>query len=104
MPFAPGWDTQSIASFHMWRVVLLSLMSDSQASSGGVTVASFNNTLIGWTIGAGVEYAFTNNLIGRAEYRYTDFGSEDLASVRGFPDGTLDLSTNDIRLGIAYKF
>jgi len=60
----------------------------------------FSDTYTGWTLGVGTEYAFTDNLIGRAEYRYTDFGSEN------FNDGFVsqELSTNDIRFGIAYKF
>ena len=33
--------------------------------------------LTGWNIGVGAEYAVTNNLLVRAEYRYTDFGSEN---------------------------
>ncbi len=51
---------------------------------------------------AGVEYAFTDNLVGRAEYRYTDFGDFDFA-ISNFT-ATSDLTTNDVRLGIAYKF
>ncbi len=37
-----------------------------------------------YTVGAGVDYAFTNNIFGRVEYRYTDFGSKtfDLAVAR----------------------
>lgn len=60
----------------------------------------FSDTYTGWTIGAGTEYAFTDNLIGRVEYRYTDFGEES------FQDGVVnqDLSTNEVRFGIAYKF
>jgi outer membrane immunogenic protein len=61
-----------------------------------------DDTGVGWTLGAGLEYAFTDNLIGRAEYRYTDFGDFDF-TIDGFPVSG-DLTTNDVRLGIAYKF
>ena len=69
-----------------------------------------SDTLVGWTIGAGLEYAFTPNLIGRVEYRYTDFGSSDNNVFPGvFPGVTnlrnsVDLTDNTVRLGIAYKF
>jgi outer membrane immunogenic protein len=66
------------------------------------TANQFEETNVGWTLGAGVEYAFTDNLIGRAEYRYTDFGDFETNN-DGFIFGT-DLHTNDVRLGIAYKF
>jgi outer membrane immunogenic protein len=61
--------------------------------------ATFSETFTGWTIGAGVEYAFTDNVVGRVEYRYTDFGSEIFDE-----DAEVDLSTNEVRFGIAYKF
>lgn len=63
-------------------------------------IDEFSDTYTGWTIGAGTEYAFTDNLIGRVEYRYTDFGNESFQS--GVVD--MDLSTNEVRFGIAYKF
>ena len=59
---------------------------------------SFGDTFTGWTIGAGLDYAMTDNLLLRAEYRFTDFGTETL------PTGVVDLKTNEIRFGIAYKF
>jgi len=31
-------------------------------------------TRVGWTLGAGVDQAFTNNLVGRVEYVYADYG------------------------------
>lgn len=66
-------------------------------------VYSDKETLTGWTIGAGVDYAATDNLILRLEYRYTDYGSKDFDF--GGTDGVpYKLKTNDIRVGIAYKF
>lgn len=59
--------------------------------------------LTGWNVGVGAEYAVTNNILVRAEYRYTDFGSEDFDQDWG-GDSTIELKTHDVRLGVAYKF
>ncbi|WP_432284135.1 outer membrane protein [Aminobacter sp. BA135] len=87
--------------------------------SAGVTVAEFDfsrttvfpylpislsNTHAGWTIGAGLEYAATDNLVLRTEYRYTDFGSQDLDLLSNGLRPTATLRTHDVRLGLAYKF
>jgi outer membrane immunogenic protein len=62
-------------------------------------------TTDGWTAGAGVEYAFTNNILGRVEYRYTDLGR---ASFVNLATNSAELGNrvtiNDVRVGIAYKF
>jgi outer membrane immunogenic protein len=60
----------------------------------------------GWTIGAGLEYAFTDNIIGRVEYRYTDYGDKKRSGPFQFASQPvrIDLSTNDVRVGVAYKF
>jgi len=61
----------------------------------------FGGTHTGWTLGVGLDYAMTDNLLLRAEYRYTDFGSESY----GDPfDSEVKLTTSEVRLGIAYKF
>lgn len=63
-----------------------------------------DKTHVGWTVGAGVEYAFTDNVIGRVEYRYTDFGKKD------YPEGadndafSAKLRTHDLRVGVGFKF
>ena len=59
----------------------------------------------GWTVGAGVEYAFANNWLGRVEYRYTDLGTASFVSA-GTNSRELGnhVTINDVRFGIAYKF
>jgi len=89
--------------------------------AGGVAFGSVKNTLsasdgdefasvsqtkthTGWTLGAGVDYAATDNVIVRLEYRYTDYGHKDYNFGEG-GEGIRDkFKTNDIRLGVAYKF
>ncbi|MGX5735359.1 outer membrane protein [Bosea thiooxidans] len=60
----------------------------------------------GWNIGAGVNFAFTDNLILGAEYRYTDFGRNRFASSGAFAGltGSQELTTHSARASIAYKF
>ncbi|MBP1881901.1 outer membrane protein [Sinorhizobium mexicanum] len=55
-------------------------------------------TFNGWTIGAGVDYGFTNNVFGRAEYRYNDFGDEDIDGVN------VDLDQHQFTVGVGVKF
>ena len=64
--------------------------------------ASDSDTLVGWTIGAGFDYAMTDHIILRAEYRYTDFGDEDYS--KNNVKYNVDYKTNDFRVGVAYKF
>ncbi|MFC4625556.1 outer membrane protein, partial [Daeguia caeni] len=68
--------------------------------------ASYSKTMTGWTLGAGVDYAVTDNLIARLEYRYTDYGHKDYTSYFDDEVSTVrnKFQTHDIRLGIAYKF
>jgi outer membrane immunogenic protein len=52
----------------------------------------------GWTAGTGVDYAFTNNIFGRAEYRYNDYGSKELEGVKS------DFTQQTVNLGVGLKF
>lgn len=62
----------------------------------------------GWTVGAGVEYAVTNNITAKVEYLYADLGSKDFSfNYPGFDDSKLkgDLSSlQTVKLGLNYKF
>jgi outer membrane immunogenic protein len=62
-------------------------------------------TETGWTAGGGVAYAFTDNLIVHADYRYADFGKSSFATA-GFLGTTTtdDLSSHKVNIGLSYKF
>ena len=51
---------------------------DVQQNNGNLTV-SYNQ--FGWTAGAGVEAAFTDNITGRIEYLYVDLGTTSCSIV-----------------------
>lgn len=55
----------------------------------------------GYALGAGIEYAFTNNVSVKAEYLYTALNSKSY-----FPQDVLSAGTrvNQIRTGVNYRF
>ncbi|GAA4660064.1 outer membrane protein [Bartonella pachyuromydis] len=57
-------------------------------------------TMVGYTLGGGVDFAVTDNIIMRAEYRYSDFGKKKFVRDRV----EMRYKTNDFRVGVAYKF
>ncbi len=68
----------------------------------GLVNASTSEVYHGYTVGAGVDYAVTDRIFGRLDYRYSDFGSKDLNF-----GGTVvesDLSQHSVRLGLGVKF
>ena len=67
----------------------------------------FSHTRVGYTVGGGVEYAFTNNFSVGAEYRYTDFGnySDNLAvSTGGGANVEHRGVENRVQARFSYKF
>lgn len=71
-----------------------------EATSGYVDTGSGKDskTFNGWTLGAGVDYAFTDKIFGRLEYRYTDFGNKNIDGVK------VDLNQNAVVVGLGVKF
>jgi outer membrane immunogenic protein len=63
-----------------------------------------NETRIGWNIGAGFDYAASDRLILRTEYRYTDFGTDNFPNAYSGPLTAIDLQIHDVRFGAAWKF
>ena len=66
----------------------------------------FSETLNGWTVGGGVEYAFMPNFTVRAEYRFTDFGDASGTLRQLVPEVRMpvDVTAQAVRLGASYKW
>jgi outer membrane immunogenic protein len=76
-------------------------------SGFGAPSPFYTNTVnehMGWTAGAGVEYAVTNNWLLRGEYRYTDLRTSSYVSATANAADANHVTVNDIRFGVAYKF
>lgn len=58
---------------------------------------------VGWSIGGGVEHAFTRNLVGRIEYLYDDYGHKDYIGVFGDPY-RVSLTGQTVRGALIWKF
>jgi opacity protein-like surface antigen len=77
-----------------------------------------SDTLMGWTVGVGVEYALTSNWSVKAEYQHFDFGTQSFdysgeytfsncktcipSELTGSTD--VDYTVDAIRLGVNYRF
>jgi outer membrane immunogenic protein len=84
--------------------------------------ASVSDTRVGWTVGTGVKWAFTNNWFLNVEYDYMDFGSkaQDFTSLcvsAGAPcttrvfaavpatfNPTFHHQISEVKVGLNYKF
>ncbi len=76
-------------------------------------VGSQKNTSIGWTLGAGLEYAFSQRWTVKAEYLYVSLQAQALMAPAAFLFGNLPASLeagfnrdgiNVARLGVNYRF
>jgi outer membrane immunogenic protein len=83
-------------------------------AAGGLALAEFkfrehggpiqnSEVLTGWTIGGGIDQAFTKNLIGRVEYLYADYGNKDFTVVPG-DVYNIGFKTQTVRGALMWKF
>jgi outer membrane immunogenic protein len=74
----------------------------------GISIGG-DDTRVGWTVGAGIDYAFTNSWFTGFEYRYSQFESKSFVyPIPVLNLGTIglkqDLSNNQVTARIGYKF
>jgi outer membrane immunogenic protein len=72
------------------------------ASSPGLAGGSATNA--GWTVGAGLEFAFLPRWTVKAEYLYVDLGKFNCGAGCGAAVDNVSFSTNLIRGGFNYRF
>lgn len=78
--------------------------------TGGKNFETSNKkTVTGWTAGAGLEYAVTDNWTVKGEYLYKDFGKNKVLLLD--PNAAADINNrnfktkiNEVRIGVNYKF
>ncbi|PZO77152.1 MAG: porin family protein [Mesorhizobium amorphae] len=58
--------------------------------------------LVGYTVGAGTDIKFTQNVFGRVEYRYTDYGKESFNT--GIGNSEYDAKDHRVQFGIGMSF
>ena len=95
------------ALFYATGGVALGGLDTSDIAPGGAGTDQFSQVKVGYTVGGGVEYAFTDTVSARAEYRYTDFGSftNNLAnSTGGLVSVTHRETNNRVQAGVSVKF
>lgn len=90
-----NWSARARVGYAMDRALLF--------AAGGYTGTNIegagdDDTLHGWTIGGGVDYALTDRMFTRVEYRYNDFGSGDLGAT------DVDFNQHTVNVGLAVKF
>jgi outer membrane immunogenic protein len=72
------------------------------ALGAGAPSDGFSDTAVGYTVGAGLEYAVTDKLSFGAEYRYSNYGTADNGS--GTDEQKHDLDSHSVRAILSYRF
>jgi len=79
-------------------------IADLRYTLQGAPVAPLRDTRVGYTLGGGVEYAFTPNLSGRLDYRFTDLGSVTFQVPAVGSALRLDPAVQTLRFGASVRF
>ena len=103
-----GYAQDSWLVYFTGGYVYAAFQTDASALAGGVTAhADEGGNRSGWTVGGGVEIAFTREWSVKAEYLYADLGDRITAwTVPAVPRFSHDdsLNMNIVRVGVNYRF
>ncbi|MCW2316903.1 outer membrane immunogenic protein [Rhodoblastus acidophilus] len=65
---------------------------------------NYTTSRTGWTIGAGLDYAFTPTWIGRIEYRYVDLGRGGYYNYHDFVNDRIEVTSHQVLGALIYKW
>jgi outer membrane immunogenic protein len=80
------------------------LSVDRSAGAGFTPFIGASDWQTGWTLGGGIEHAFTPNVTARLEYRYTDLGQITYTSPTANLTDTSEITQSAIRAGLSFRF
>jgi outer membrane immunogenic protein len=107
-----GWAAGSTLAYLTGGVAYGDVYVHGLQIAGGIFSGDVTQTTAGWTVGAGAEYALSENLSLKAEYLYIDFAGVSGAAYGALPPfvpvaggfTTGSNRTNVVRLGLNFKF
>ena len=74
----------------------------------GTLTMNGSETMLGWSVGGGAEWAFAPRWTVKAEYVFFDFGSIDTAGTSNVPGEfyrqSIDVQAHTVRFGMNYRF
>lgn len=99
-----GYVTDKVLLYGTAGIAFANLTEDLQKGrNAGEQLVRDNMYHLGYTLGGGAEYAFTDRWVGRLEYLYSKFNQDSFRNA----DGQLAEFNNQlhqVRLGVSYKF
>jgi outer membrane immunogenic protein len=78
--------------------------ADLDRSVTGPTFVGVNGNKDGYTVGAGLEYLFTQNWSGKIEYQYYDFGKTSFNNAPLAQFGSTRNDEHTVKAGLNYRF
>jgi len=106
-----GYAVNNLHFYGFGGVAWGDVQTDISAFGFGFDALSEETNHVGWTAGAGIEFAFTENFFAGVEYAHVDLGeesynvfSQDFGEFGLDIDNNVDVSFDVIKIRAAYKF
>ena len=93
------------AGWNNWLPYITGGAAFANLEASNTAAGSVSETRFGWTIGAGLEYAFLGNWSVKGEYLSADLGSMDCTACNAAGAANeVSFTTNIVRAGLNYRF